>query len=167
MIHNFRDTTAATPQTQVHVLHAELLFKQTKKQNKFIQANSTRYFLKIVSSTSRKIKICTLRNKKPGTNTWNSIQDGEIEKVNSDRANVRQDNPHVEEVSPDQTNYVLKINKNSFQDEEGSRRSRSQVTTREDLFQFRVVISDNDDTITWISDAFYVLSCSKKDAKEW
>lgn len=156
--------------SSVSSISPEILFKETKNKNKFIQANSNRYFLRVATNVPIQLKIYIYRSKTPGYFPW-STQEGDLEK----------DSPQTLQVMPEFSTASLKIIRNSFQDKEGTKRSRNQVVSRDDLFQFKVILCDNQtgirklysshdfdpDIPLWNSDPFYVLSCSKKAAKEW
>lgn len=113
------------------VFVAEILFKETKLKNRFIQANSNRYFLRINSSVPMKVKTHVYRSRNYGTLPW-SVEEGDLEK----------DNPFIVSLDSDQTTSALKITRNSFQDHEGTKRSRNQVVTLSDLYQFCLVITE-------------------------
>lgn len=135
----------------------EVLYKETKQKNRFLQANSSRYFLRLASNAPLTVLVEIYRNNRPGTQPW-SPESGELEG----------EAPQVLDLPAEQTTVQLKIGRNSFQDKEGIKRSRGQVSCLADLYQFQLLLKEAHTKVTlWRSDPFYVLSCSKKAAKEW
>eukprot|EP01118_Nematostelium_gracile_P016422 TRINITY_DN6798_c0_g1_i1.p1 TRINITY_DN6798_c0_g1~~TRINITY_DN6798_c0_g1_i1.p1 ORF type:complete len:457 (-),score=89.60 TRINITY_DN6798_c0_g1_i1:9-1379(-) len=111
----------------------------------------------VTTSMNLHVKVYIYRNIVHGSRPW-MPEDGELEK----------DNPQWIILEHEQTTTALKITRNSFQDKEGTKRTRGQVVSVGDLFQFQLVIREaHTEVMLWRSDPFYVLSCSKKGAKEW
>src|SRR5690348_4146545 len=82
----------------------EILFKETKLKNRFIQANSTRYFLRITSNALPiQVKVYIYRCKISGNKPW-IPEEGDLEK----------DNPQIISIENEQTTVPLKIFRNSF-----------------------------------------------------